>query len=303
MTQPTPNLLECFISDIAALVDSFSEKDAAGKLALQQLLSSDPGTFRAAAMLCLRNASATAGYRYFAHLLMKERLLAPVIVDPALCSSEDAIAAAVAVRKLGVPLEDELVRVLGATIQRGGENALPLIRLLDILKGLGAEREIQLFQGRTDAAFRLASPFESRIYDCAGKQERGMGCARSFWRATPASKRTPLRDYGISEYGSTVRSFESPRYPPTTGSPAMASSACIGPAIWRASRRFMPWRSGPTRHYRHLRRCLDRQLCLGLWRRRDRRSRRDQKQELRVLGHRAWSGSGRKSGRAVQADR
>jgi hypothetical protein len=145
MTHPTPGLFECYVADIAAIIASFSEKDPAGKLALQQLLQSDPDTFRAAAISSIQHASGSPGYRYLLHLLMKEHLLAPAIADPYACSPNDALAAAVAVRKLGAPIDEELVRLLGVALRRGS-SAPELLRILDLLNALDAGKEAQIYE-------------------------------------------------------------------------------------------------------------------------------------------------------------
>jgi hypothetical protein len=70
-----PGLLESYANDISALVESFSEKDTAGKQSLVRLLTSDAPVFCAAGIRVLANAKVSAGASFLMFLLTKEKLL------------------------------------------------------------------------------------------------------------------------------------------------------------------------------------------------------------------------------------
>jgi hypothetical protein len=141
MTQPAADLAGCYLSDIRAILNKFSEHDHSAKTALETLLVNDRDAFRAAALECLRSPEPTPGFRYLTVALMNKRLLIPSLVDPALCTAADAIAISKAVASIGIAIEAEAVRSLSAAVKRGG-NALVALRLLDIIRALGAEEHL-----------------------------------------------------------------------------------------------------------------------------------------------------------------
>ncbi len=142
MTQPAAELVQCYSSDIRVILNEFSEHDNSGKTALQTLLLNDLHAFRAAALDCLRGAEPTPGFRYLTALLMNERLLVPSLADPTLCTTADAIAISKAVARIGIAIESDVARSLSAVLKRGGDNTAVTLRLLDILKAVGAEEHL-----------------------------------------------------------------------------------------------------------------------------------------------------------------
>ncbi len=145
MTQPAADLAQCYLSDIQAILNRLSEHDHSAKTALETLLVNDRNAFRTAALECLRNPEPTPGFRYLAVALMNQRLLIPSLVDPALCTAADAVAISKAVARIGIAIEAEAVQSLSAIVRRGG-NAPAALRLLDIIKALGAEEHLIAIQ-------------------------------------------------------------------------------------------------------------------------------------------------------------
>jgi len=133
-------LNDCFARDILALLESFSEKDAAGKQSLRQLLISDPHAFRAAGIRVLARVGASAGARYLVHLLTKEKMLLAGLLDQRACRLKDAVAAARSIVEKGTPLQQPLEFVLGKALQgqSNPENTSHLLRILDLLAAISA---------------------------------------------------------------------------------------------------------------------------------------------------------------------
>lgn len=142
MTQPAADLVRCYSSDIRAILNEFSEHESSGKTSLRTLLLNGLHAFRAAALDCLRGAEPTPGFPYLTVLLMNERLLVPSLADSALCTTADAIAIAGAIARIGLAIDAEVARALSAVLKRGGDNAAVILRLLDIIKALGAEEHL-----------------------------------------------------------------------------------------------------------------------------------------------------------------
>ncbi len=147
-THSDAEVVACFEKDIAALVDAFSEKETSGKQSLQQILSSDPATFQRASMEVLARAAASAGSRYVLHLLRKHNLLIEALANPLGSKRETAIGAAKTIFRLGIPIDADLERVLGATLSEApsAANVARLLRLLDVLAAASAQPRFYLFQ-------------------------------------------------------------------------------------------------------------------------------------------------------------
>jgi hypothetical protein len=149
MSQSEADLTACFVQDIAALLESFSEKDTSGKQSLQQMLSSDQQAFsRASIQVLARKAAGPAGSRYLLHLLRKHNLLMEALADPRGSKREDAVAAARTILGVGAPLDADVERVLSATLSeaRSTANAARVSRLLDVLEAASLQPRFYLFQ-------------------------------------------------------------------------------------------------------------------------------------------------------------
>jgi hypothetical protein len=147
-SQIEADLTACFEQEIGVLLDSFSEKETAGKQSLQQMLSSDPGAFSRASIRALARAKGSAGSRYVLHLLRKHNLLMEALTDPRSAKSEDAVAAARMIPLGGAPIDLDLERVLSATLSQppSADNAARLLRLLDVLEVASTQPRFSLFQ-------------------------------------------------------------------------------------------------------------------------------------------------------------
>src|SRR5579864_2326653 len=143
-----PSLLESYAKDISSLVESFSEKDPAGKQSLVQLLTSDARAFCAAGIHVLANAKASPGARFLMYLLTKEKLLTAGLLDEGTCSLKDAVAAAKTVDEMGSRLQPALELSLSRVLQIRStqESAGYVMRILDLLGALPTQNSWPSFQ-------------------------------------------------------------------------------------------------------------------------------------------------------------
>jgi hypothetical protein len=173
LSQSEADLTTCFQQDIAALLDSFSEKDTSSKQSLQQMLGSDQAAFSRASIRVLATATGSAGARYVLHLLRKHNLLMEALADPRGSRREDAVAAARMIPQIGAPLDADLERVLSAALSLPPSvaNAARVVRLLDVLEAASPQPRFYLFQSelmsypdtlvRSKSAFLIASTSKS----------------------------------------------------------------------------------------------------------------------------------------------
>lgn len=112
-----PELLESYAKDISALVETFSEKDPAGKQSLVQLLTSDAQAFCAASIKVLANVKDSAGARFLMYLLTKEKLLTAGLLDASVCSLKDAVSATRSIDEMGSRLQPALEMALSRALQ------------------------------------------------------------------------------------------------------------------------------------------------------------------------------------------
>jgi hypothetical protein len=147
------DLTACFSQDMAALLESFSEKDTSSKQSLQQMLAADRGAFSRASMRVLAQAGATAsapgaGARYVVHLLRKENLLTETLADPHGSRQEDAVAAARVVSQISTTIAADLERMLGGVLSQSPSPATTtrVLRLLDVLEAAAPQPRFYLFQ-------------------------------------------------------------------------------------------------------------------------------------------------------------
>jgi HEAT repeats len=129
------DLVACFAQDVSALLESFSEREKAQKQSLQQMLIADPLTFSLASVMALAKGEVSPGSRYLVHLLRKENLLMPVLIDPAASRTEDAMAVVRLLAASGSPMQSEIEHVLETALQQhpSDANVRRLHRVLDLL--------------------------------------------------------------------------------------------------------------------------------------------------------------------------
>ena len=154
------DLLETFEKDIGSLVESMSEKDAAGKQSLVQLLTGDAASFCAASIRVLGRAGASPGARFVTYLLTKEKLLIPALLDARMCSLEEALAAARAINAMGAPLEASLEIALSRALRdrTSPDDSTRVIRILELVAAVAGQDCWPSFQtelmAHPDAAVR-----------------------------------------------------------------------------------------------------------------------------------------------------
>jgi|GEM_PF-1620830 len=141
------DLTACFAQDIAAMLESFSEKDAAGKQSLQQMLSSDPAAFSRASLRVLSGPCSPAGARYVVHLLRKENLLIETLADPRV-NRDDAVGAAHLIPQVTAPIDADLEKALSSTLLQHNSLVLAarVLRLLEVLEAASPQPRFYLFQ-------------------------------------------------------------------------------------------------------------------------------------------------------------
>jgi hypothetical protein len=148
LSRSEADLTACFVQEITSLVASFSEKDTASKQSLQQILSSDQAAFSRASIQVLAEATGSAGSRYVVYLLRKYNLLTEALADSRGSKREIAIAAARMIPRIGAPIDADLERLLSTTLSeaRSTENAMRVLRLLDVLEVASAQPRFNLYQ-------------------------------------------------------------------------------------------------------------------------------------------------------------
>jgi HEAT repeat protein len=131
-------LNESFAHDITALLESFSEKDTAGKQSLSQLFVSDPRTFAASATAVLAKSQPSPGCRYLVHLLMKGKMLPASLLDLRATDARVALGALQAVTANGTNLQPMLELALNKALldQSNPENSQRILRLLELLAAI-----------------------------------------------------------------------------------------------------------------------------------------------------------------------
>src|SRR5437016_1295704 len=112
-----PALLESYAKDICSLVESFSEKDPAGKQSLVQLLTSDAPAFCAAGIRVLASAKESPGTRFLIYLMTKEKLLTAGLLDPGTSTIKDATSAARVIDEMGSRIQPALEMALSRVLQ------------------------------------------------------------------------------------------------------------------------------------------------------------------------------------------
>src|SRR5580704_15907727 len=129
---------ESFAQDIAALLESFSEQDTAGKQSLSQSFVSDPRAFAASAIAVLASSQPSPGVRYLVQLLMKGKMLPASLLHPRGTDARVALAALQAITANGTNLQPMLELALNRTLQdqSNPENSQQILRLLELLAAI-----------------------------------------------------------------------------------------------------------------------------------------------------------------------
>ena len=143
-----PGLLESYAKDICSLVESFSEKDPAGKQSLVQLLTSDAPAFCAAGIRVLSSAKESPGARFLIYLLTKEKLLTAGLLDPGTSTIKDATSAARVIDEMGSRIQPALEMALSRVLKSRPtpESAAQAMRILDVLGAIQTQNCWPAFQ-------------------------------------------------------------------------------------------------------------------------------------------------------------
>lgn len=131
----TGESLRNFAAEIRQAVDSFSRPDSKAKQVFNQLASTDPAVFFAAAIRVVAASNPSEGLRYLIVTLAKDKRLSIGLLDSKVCSLEEALAAAGAIAEAGVQLQATFEIELNKALQgQASPRKTGLItRILDIL--------------------------------------------------------------------------------------------------------------------------------------------------------------------------
>jgi len=127
--------LQSFAVDIRQAIEAFSRDEAEAKSILNGLAASDPGIFFAAAIRVVAAAKPSEGLRYLILTLGKDKRLSAGLLDPGVCTVEEALAVTRAVAETGVQLQAAFEIALNKALQgqSSPKKAELISRLLDIL--------------------------------------------------------------------------------------------------------------------------------------------------------------------------
>ncbi len=169
------DLLESYTQDLASLTESVTEKDPAGKQSMLQLLTGDPPAFCVAGIRVLAQSKPSPGARLLVHLLTKEKLLTASLLNPEICSEDEAAAAAKAVEAMGTRLQLGFEIALSAALQLRGkaENSARILRILRLMEAIEAQSCWPSFQ--IDLLTHPDQVVRSRSTLLIGRASRNMG--------------------------------------------------------------------------------------------------------------------------------
>lgn len=127
--------LRSFALEIRQAIESFSQNESNAKQVFNHLASSDPGIFFAAAIRVVATAKASEGLRYLVLTLAKDKRLSAGLLDPSVCTVEEALAVTRAAAEAGVQLQATFEIALNKALQGQStpKKAELIARILDIL--------------------------------------------------------------------------------------------------------------------------------------------------------------------------
>jgi len=132
----TGGTFDTFVTDISKAIESYTEQDgAASRQLLNQIASSDPALFLAAAIRVLAASKPSEGSRHLVLILVKDKRLSVGLLDPQKCTLQEALAVTRAAAEAGAPLQNAFEMALNKALQG---QATPhkierILRILDIL--------------------------------------------------------------------------------------------------------------------------------------------------------------------------
>ena len=127
--------LRGFISDISKAVQSFAGQEAAGKQELNRLAGADPVLFFAAGIRVLASAQPSEGSQYLIQTMAKDKRLSIGLLDPNVCTIQQAVAVTRAAAEAGAKLQATFEMALNKALQShtSPDSTERILRILDIL--------------------------------------------------------------------------------------------------------------------------------------------------------------------------
>jgi hypothetical protein len=130
-----PEALISLAAEITKAIESFTEQDSNAKQVLTQSASFDPASFFAAAIGVVAAAKPSAGSRYLILSLVKDKRLGIGLLDPHVCTIQEAVAVTRAAAEAGVQLQSTFEMTLNKTLQgqSSPQKSERILRVMDIL--------------------------------------------------------------------------------------------------------------------------------------------------------------------------
>jgi hypothetical protein len=130
-----PEALISLAAEITKAIESFTDQDSSAKQLLTQLASTDPASFFAAAIGVLAVAKPSVGSRYLILSLAKDKRLGISLLDPDICTIQEAVAVTRAAADAGAQLQSTFEMTLNKTLQgqSSPQKSERILRVMDVL--------------------------------------------------------------------------------------------------------------------------------------------------------------------------
>ncbi len=143
------NKSEALVAEIFKAVESFGEKDSTSRQVLNRLASSDPAIFFAAAIRVVAASKPSEGLRHLILSLAKDKRLSLGLLDPQVCTLQEALSVTRAVAENGAPpLQSAFEMALNKALQgqASPSKSERILRILDILSATSGQNCWSSFQ-------------------------------------------------------------------------------------------------------------------------------------------------------------
>lgn len=123
------------IADLSRVVQSCTDDAAAAKQKFSELATSDPAIFFAAAIRVAAASSPSPGLRYLVLTLAKDKRLSAGLLDPKICTAQEAIAVTRAATEAGTQIQAAFEMALNKALQAHSspQNTERILRILEVL--------------------------------------------------------------------------------------------------------------------------------------------------------------------------
>lgn len=120
---------------ISKAIESFAQDEQEVKKALNDLASSDPASFFAAGIRVVAVSKPSGGLRYLIQMMAKDKRLSIALLDPNVCSLEEALAVTRAAAETGAQLQATFEMALNKALQgqANPQKSERIGRILDVL--------------------------------------------------------------------------------------------------------------------------------------------------------------------------